>query len=74
VEECILLEVRKLLNYVSALKWLKHYLAERRPSADRLIKLREDLRRRAVTDNRNYEMLRQMVLTDIEEKLSQQEK
>jgi 2-polyprenyl-6-methoxyphenol hydroxylase-like FAD-dependent oxidoreductase len=64
--------VRKLLAYVSALKWLRHYLAERQPPADRLLKLREDLRRRPLTDNRNYEMLRQMLLNDIQDKLGQE--
>ena len=40
VEECILLEIKKLLGYTSALKWLKYYLSEKTLSVNRLLKLK----------------------------------
>lgn len=57
--------MRKLLGYMSTLKWLKYFLEERTIPRDRLVKLREDLQRRSTSDNRNYEMMRQMLLKDL---------
>jgi hypothetical protein len=40
VEECVLLELRKLLGYLSTLKWLKYFLMEREMSRERMAKLK----------------------------------
>jgi hypothetical protein len=51
---------------MSTLKWLKYYLMEKSMSYQRMQKLKEDLEKRAITDNRNYEMMRQILLNEIE--------
>jgi hypothetical protein len=57
-----------LLDYTSALKWLKYFLTEKDLSRSRLLKLREELQGRC-GGNKNYEMMRQLVLNEIMEKL-----
>jgi hypothetical protein len=57
-----------LLDYTSALKWLKYFLTEKDLSRSRLLKLREELQGRS-GGNKNYEMMRQLVLNEIMEKL-----
>lgn len=39
-------------------------------SHDRLQKLKEDLAKRGASDNRNYELMRQIVINEIEDKMN----
>ena len=68
VEDCIILEIRRLLGYTGALKWLKYFLMERTLERGRLIRIREDLLKRTSGD-KNYAMMRQMLLNEISDKL-----
>ena len=56
---------------MGALKWLKYFLMERNLEKGRLIRIREDLNKRSSGD-KNYNLMRQMLLNEIEDKLSQQ--
>ena len=61
VEECLLLEIQKMLGYMGTLKWLKYYLMERKAEPARLARIREDLLKKPPTD-RNYALMRQLLL------------
>ena len=75
VIDCLFMEVKKELKSCISLKWLLSLIQETDIGADKLKKLKKDLEKTTKRlseeeENRNYLMLRNMLLNEVEEQLA----